>query len=193
MEEWPEKSLKRWMPDGDGRRGRRGKRIKIDEESLKRENPRQQGIQKRKSITVPNPEFERECKRLRPEFDHEREVNFICNQEENVATADENSKPKDFFQIFNPQKAKIKVQLPRKSNPKSKSTMKTANQIRKESLTHSAAQKNSQDIRTFLKMKAPNKLASEDQNQLQQFVNTNLGGSEVRDGESGVSNWDPGL
>ena len=71
--------------------------------------------------------------------------------------------------------------------------MKTANQIRKESLTHSAAQKNSQDIRTFLKMKAPNKLASEDQNQLQQFVNTNLGGSEVRDGESGVSNWDPGL
>ena len=139
-----------------------------------------------------------ECKRLRPEFDHEREVNFICNQEENGATTDENSKPKNFFHIFKPKKAQIQVQLPAKTNPKqtipkskSKPKKKTAIQIRKESLTYSAAQNSSQDIRKFLKVKSPIKLTAEDQ--LQQFMNTNLGGSEVRDRESGEANWDPGL
>ena len=169
VNEWPERSMKRCMPDS---RGKERKRIKIDEESLKGENPRQQGIEKRKSVSVPNTELERELKRLRPEFDIDREVNFICNQERIGALTVENSKPKLLFDIFNPLKVKPKVQVQpstknnRKSSiPKSKKKAATLPN-RKESLTQSAAQK---DIRYFMKLikKPP---SCEDQS------NTNLGG-----------------
>ena len=84
-------------------------------------------------------------------------------------------------------------------NPKSKNSKKKTPkyQNKKESCTHSAAQNHAQDIRNFLKIKkSPSKLAAlqpvhlivscEDQL-------TNLGGSDVRERESEVANWDPGL
>ena len=182
IDEWPEISIKRGMPNV---RGRRGKRLKLDEESLKGENPRQEGIDKRKSIPVPETELEREFKRLRPEFDIEREVKFICNQEEIAPKTDENSKPMNLFDIF--KKKPLKVQFPSKTNSKpsnQKSKKKTVkNQNRKESLTHSTTQKIPLDIRNFMKVIKK----SEDQ------LHTNLGGSEVRERESGEANWDPGL
>ena len=140
--------------------------------------------------------MEREFKRLRPEFDIEREVNFICNQEVIEAPADENSKPKIFFNIFT---KKPKVQPTIKTNPISKSKKKTAKSKPpgpKESLTRSAAQNNAQDIRKFMKIKkSPIKVAALQPVQLSivSCEDQLVGGSEVRDRESGASNWDPGL
>ena len=137
---WKKLHFKRDVPDHQG--GRRRKKLKLDEESQKKDNPRHEGLKKRKMRI--ETEFERECKRLRPEFDYDRELLFINN-----STADDrpkefpavqSNKPTKLFQIFQTSTVPESNLKPKISKPKK---MK-----QKKSLIHSAAPK-IQDIRTF--------------------------------------------
>ena len=143
-------------------------------------------------------EHERECKRLRPEFDPETELR---NQEKDVKpTTIQISKPNLFFSIFSKsnQKHQKTCKQSQKSKPKSTPSRK------KKSLTTVATQQGS-DIRSYFQQNqirvkpatATAVIATAAQQLPEQLeggkvpIETKRINCGVRGAESGV-NWDPG-
>ena len=188
-EDWKKLKSKRDVPDNHGG-GRRRKKLKLDEESQKEDNPRYQGLQKRKPQF--ETEFERECKKLRPEFDIDRELLFNSSPDDVRHTAVKYSKPpKKFFDIF-------EKKATTKSNLKQKIAIPKPKKIQlKKSLTPNTAQK---DIRTFFdpnREYEASKLPFYSAAQLPiisegKTINPKVQG-EVRARESELGNWDPGV
>ena len=148
-EDWRKLDSKRGPADNQkGIGGRRKKKLKLDDKSLKEDNPRHEGLQKRKMNL--ETEFERECKRLRPEFDIDRELLFFANSPDDERNENKKDvpavqcgKPSNLFDIF------LRKTLP-KTNPKistSKPKKSKPPGPKEKSLTHSATQKT--DIRSF--------------------------------------------
>ena len=94
-------------------------------------------------------EFEKECKRLRPEFDIEKELMFHSNSTDDISQqkkkipAVQPRKPTNLFDVF-------LRKNPTEPNPKN-FVSKTKKSKVKKSLTHSTTQK-LQDIRTFFNL-----------------------------------------
>ena len=106
-EDWKKWKDKRDAQDSHGG-GRRRKKLKLDEESQKEDNPRHQGLQKRKPQF--ETEYERECKKLRPEFDIDRELLFN-NSPDELSTANHQKSYLIFLRKLNPTLINKKSQL----------------------------------------------------------------------------------
>ena len=164
---------------------RKRKKLKLDQQALLRDNPRQEGIEKRKVCF--ESDHERECKRLRPEFEPEDELRKLT--EEVKPTPVQVSKPIVLFDVFRNSK----------KSEKSKAKFTPSRKQKKMSLTSVVSQQGT-DIRKFFK---------QNQNQVkpavvqavispaQQLSKQSEGGKEkasnygVRGGKSGVT-WEPG-
>ena len=152
---------------------------------MREDNPRKEGIEKRKVYF--ETEHERDCKRLRPEFEPEDELRKLT--ENWRPTTVQRSNPSKLFEIFTKSKKPL---FPQQKCKKSKTKSTPSN--KKKSLTTVAA-KPGPDIRNYLKQNQScekpavvqqlSKLGKEKE----LLAKCNYG---VRDGESGV-NWDPGL
>ena len=98
------------------------KRMRMDPQTLMEDNPRQAGIAKRK-MPGTRMEFEKECKRLRPEFDPEYENNEKEAIPLQPKDAPIQSKPIPFYSIFTKVKRELnpdavfKYQLKSNSKP----------------------------------------------------------------------------
>ena len=184
---WSKKRLK--QPDIHTRRER--KKLKIDQVSLIEDNPRSEGIEKRKMNF--ETEHERECKRLRPEFEPEDELRKLT--EEMKPTTIQRSKPSKLFEIFTSQ-----LLFPEKMCKKSKVKPTPRN---KKSLTTVAAKQGS-DIRNYFQQnqscEKPAVLTAVTRTPAQQLSRQEGGGKkkvfncnwEIRGEESGVT-WEPRL
>ena len=205
IEDWPRTEEYREKRQNQQRAGRSRKRMKFGSEIL----PRQEGIQKRK-VKWTETEFERMCKRMRPEFDPELELEYHQNPPEKVKTSAQNaekiSSKIPLFAIFS-KSTPIQVQ------PKTPKTNKKFKRKNEKSLTTDAAQaRGREDIRKFFNcssqnhdslsrgLEAANTAASQQEtSQLRPGPKCVIGeGSQQRKNannraEESETNWDPGL
>ena len=184
---WDRKRSK--QPDVYTRRER--KKLKIDHQTLLEENPRQEGLEKRKICF--ETEHERECKRLRPEFEPEEELRSLT---EVKPTPIQISKPVVLFDIFvKPNKQTFK------KFEKSKAKL-TPSSKKKKSLTTVAARQGP-SILTYFKQNQNHEnqavLTAVVATPAEQLSGQGGGGKEktkfncgVRGEESGVT-WEPRL
>ena len=107
--------------------------MKLDQQTLLEENPQQEGLEKRKVSF--ETEHERECKRLRPEFEPEEELKRLT---EVKPTPIQVSKPVEFFEIFTKSNKQLLHQKSSKNSEKSK--VKSTPKNKTKSLTPVAAQ-----------------------------------------------------
>ena len=190
---WDKKRLN--QPDVQNRR--RMKKLKLDHQALSEDNPRQEGLKKRKICL--ETDHERECKRLRPEFEPEQELRSLT--EELKPTTIQISKPIHFFNIFDKSNEKLLQKKMFNQPKKSVSKAKLTPRNKKKSLTTDATQQGS-DIRSYLKQNRSQTAVTavvKTVAQLPQLLEQLEGGKEEsnpkmtnRGEESGV-NWDPGL
>ena len=145
VKDWPSTEDYQKKRQTQERAGRSSKRVKLGRETL----PRLEGVQKRKGYITRETEFEKACKRLRPEFDPEVECDKHENQLKVVDTlaqkAEKTSNTIPLFSIFCNSTPK-NVQ-PKKSKPTAKIKRKVKT---KQSLTTDASQARGRvDIRTY--------------------------------------------
>ena len=107
-----------------GSRSSLPKRIRMDPQTLTADNPRQSGLAKR-MFPETRVEFERECKKMRPEFDPEYESNLPLQPESLILQ----QKPISFFSIFTKNNRELNPNAVFK--PQHNSNSKTKNQKRK--------------------------------------------------------------
>ena len=206
IKDWPNiEECQKKRQNQQQRAGRSSKRVKLGRET----NPRLEGLQKRKGFIPTETEYEKTCKRLRPEFDPEMELEQQQNQLKVVETSAQKagniSKTMPLFSIFcNSTQKKVQPN-------NSKSTAKINRKIKKkQSLTTGAAQARGRaDIRTYFSSNSQDSLivgleaaTAASQQEISQpspgprWVigegSQQRKNAKNRAGES-VINWDPGL
>ena len=195
-EKWPgtEGWVKKRFNQPDIQNRGNPKRLKLDQQTLKEDNPRQEGLEKRKIYL--RTDHERDCKRLRPEFEPEEELRKATEVER--PNTIQICNPTTFFNIFmKPTKQLVSQKVFKKSeNSKPKSKKK------KESLPTEAAQK---DIRNYFQqneaavtavlttaaqLQQPFEQREKEKASINSKTDRNNHGFR---GEKSEVNWDPGL